>query len=93
MPLLPLASIMAARDITAAASPAERTPGASRAFTTPSHCQEHIRAGVAVRHREDVQRVDDIDVRLQEIGREGHILAKLRSGDDFRRGQASGSVR
>ena len=36
MPLLPLASIMAARDITAAASPAVRAPGASRAFTTPS---------------------------------------------------------
>ena len=36
MPLLPLASIIAARDITAAASPAERPPEPSSAFTTAS---------------------------------------------------------
>src|SRR3972149_3662294 len=56
---------------------------APRVLHDGAHGEVHVRAGVAVRHGKDVDRVDGIGVLLQPGGGGGEHLAELAAGECF----------
>ena len=95
-PELPFASIVAARWTSAASSAVVAEVERSSASTIPRIAQREVRAGVAVGHRVDVERIDPpavpLEVRERSPREPRAVRARSVTGASLRRGGA-GAVR